>query len=215
MEVVSDCGATRPPNIDYTSLSDEALIGLICAGSEEATVAFFNHRYGHTLQTLARKYGEDLVSDIFHHLYSEGTWSRLLKWNGSSKFSTWLAIVAYNLNADKWKARNREADNLRKYASSVRRLEEEDRVERDQPTVAIMDGEDHQILRSEIVRALNSLPPREQLLISLLDLTDPPVTVESVAEMLGLSLNAVRVAHTRARQHLGRVLKRDGGKNHE
>ena len=215
MEAIRESSAEKTPRLEYQLLSDRELIDLICAGSPEATVELLVSRYGRYLQYLARRYDDDLVSDIYLHLFSAGNWARLRKWSGRSKFVTWLGVVAHNLHAEKMKSRGREAVNLEKYASSARRLQEAERVERDQPIVAITDQEDDTIRNSRILRALNSLSPRDQLLVSLLDLRDPPEKIEIVAEMMNRTVEVVRVAHTRAKQRLRDALKRDGGENHE
>jgi RNA polymerase sigma factor (sigma-70 family) len=215
MEAVRETGAEKTPTLEYPLLPDRELIDLICAGSQEATVEFLVNRYGRLLQYLARRYDDDLLSDIYHQIFSGGTWARLRKWDGRSKFGTWLGAVAHNLHAEKMRSRGRELVNLGKFASSARRLHEEDRVERDQPIVPITDREDGDARRSWILRALNSLSPRDQLLVSLLDLRDPPEKIEIVAGMMNRTVEVVRVAHTRAKKRLREALERDGGEDHE
>ncbi len=215
MEAIRESSAEKTPKLDDPLLTDQALIDLVCAGSQEATVELLVNRYGRYLQYLARRYDDDLVSDIYLHLFSAGSWARLRKWTGRLKFATWLGVVAHNLHAEKMKSRGREVVNLEKYASSVRRLQEAERVEQDQPGVAITDREDDATRNSWILRALNSLSPRDQMLVSLLDLRDPPEKIEVVAEMMNRTVEVVRVAHTRAKHRLRDALKRDGGENHE
>lgn len=211
MGAVRESGADNTLGVHASSASDRELIDRICAGSHEATAELLINRYGALLQFLARKYDEEVVSDLYNHLFTSGTWARLRKWDGQSKFSTWLGAVVHNLYAERMRTRGREAENLRKFATLSRRLSEEDCDGQAQPASAMAAVEDRSLRISRILRALESLSPRDQLVVSLLDLRDPPEKVEVVAEMLGRTVEAVRVARTRARQRLKEALEREGG----
>ena len=210
MEVARDDGSEKTPISDALSLSDQELIDRTCSGCQEAATTLLVRRYGALMQFFARKYDDDMISDLYLHLFSNGTWARLRKWDGRSKFSTWLAAVARNLYAERVRTRSREADNLRKYALSFHRLLEGDRAERDQPMVAMADQEVQTFQNSRILRAMELLSDRDRLIVSLLDLKVPPEKIEVVAEMLDRTIEAVRVAHTRAKQRLREVLEREG-----
>ena len=191
--------------------SDGELIRLICDGSAEAANDLLLHRHRDFLAYLARKYDEELISDLYAHLFSGGTWERLKKWDGrGAKFTTWLAVVASRLYLDRIRARGREAGNLRKFARTSGRHAEDDRAEQSRPEAGLVAGEARSARVSSVLRALATLPPRDRLILSHLDLRDPPYPVESVAEMIGLRVEAVRTARSRAKERLRKALEADG-----
>ncbi len=150
-----------------------------------------------------------MISDLYLHLFSNGTWARLRKWDGRSKFSTWLAAVARNLYAERVRTRSHGGARFAGDALSSTVYWKE--TARDQPMVAMADQEVQTFQNSRILRAMELLSDRDRLIVSLLDLKVPPEKIEVVAEMLDRTIEAVRVAHTRAKQRLPRGARTRGG----
>jgi RNA polymerase sigma-70 factor (ECF subfamily) len=122
-------------------------------------------------------------------------------YDASRSFRNWLFQIAANEARDRWRKRAREKAAFR------------DVVERAPSATAgsaAADpeaGRERQEVRSDILRSLDVLSPREREVLVLRDLEE--LDVRETARTLGCSAIAVRVHLSKARRKLAEVLRRD------
>ncbi len=127
-----------------------------------------------------RETAEDLTSHIFMKALST------LPSLGDRPFRPWLFTIAHNLAIDSWRAR--------KPTVPLERLTDSAGLD-DSPEQLALQRED----ASEIHVLLRTLPERERQVV---ELRLAELTGNEIADVLGCSHAAVRVAHHRAIKHL-------------
>ena len=133
---------------------------------------------------------EELVHDVFVEAYlSLGTFQ------GEAPFSHWLRRIATRVGYRHWKRLARE----RSYASVP--LEEADVLE-----VAGEGQPDSHLAAVQVRALLRRIPPRDQLVLTLLYLEE--CTVQEAAELTGWSRAMVKVQAYRARKKLRKLLEK-------
>jgi RNA polymerase sigma factor (sigma-70 family) len=118
---------------------------------------------------------EDLTQDAFVRLHRH--WAKVSRYESPE---AWVRRVALN-RAVSWRGREGRRRGLELAADPHREAE----------PVPTLDRED-------VLRAVRSLPPRDRALVALYHLEDRPLA--EVAEVLGLSPGAAKVALHRARR---------------
>jgi RNA polymerase sigma-70 factor (ECF subfamily) len=191
--------------------SDEQLVELARKGNETAFPELVK-RYSRRILRVARNItnndedAEDVLQESFLKAYTH-----LDGFQGNSKFYTWLVRIA--INEALMKLRKRQAG---KVVSLDEELSTgEDAVVRE---VAVWDGtpEDRysqEELREILDRTIASLPEGFRTVFVLRDVEE--LSTEETAEMLGLSIPAVKSRLLRARlqlrEKLTRLFKKTGG----
>lgn len=185
-------------------LSDEQLVELAKAGDEEAFPKLVQ-RYSRRILRVARNItnnnedAEDVLQETFLKAYGH-----LESFQGNSKFYTWLVRIA--MNESLMKLRKRRTD---KVVSLDEELDTgEDTVTRE---VAVWEGnpEDRysqEELRDILDKTIASLPESFRSVFVLRDVEE--MSTEETAEMLGLSIPAVKSRLLRARLQLREKLTR-------
>lgn len=184
--------------------TDEELVAAYLAGEKEAFEELVR-RYEDRLYRLSfRMLGNhhdalDAVQEILMKLMAA-----LPKFEGRSRFGTWLYRLAANTCLDLRRKRGRSAaeslDATLQYSpgASLAMLEENQSVETPDEYV------DHQYRENLVRAALEQLPENQRQLLVLRDIED--LSNSQVAEMLGIEVGALKARLHRARQALKRVL---------
>lgn len=193
----------RRASIYPTVSADDHLVQAACAGNADAFSEIIARHKGRVFG-MAAKYArnhhelEDLAQDIFIRI-----WRGLTSWRGTAPFEHWLTKIAVRTCFDflRRHRRRRETEVSRDSLPEYCGLGEE---------AAPGEPEENHALR--LVRhALTKLNPREQLILTLLELEDR--SVREVATLTGWSEGNVKVRAHRARASLRsaiELIRRDG-----
>ncbi len=161
-------------------------------GGDREAFAYFIDRYGDRVFALVsgivhnREDAEEIVSDVFLK-----AWSRLRKFRGESRLSTWLYRIAYNTAISSVRQRRHKAVSL-----DCERLDAED------------DGVDEAVLReAELGRletAMEALPSDERAILDMF--YTGKLSTEEIAEIVSLSAGNVKVKLHRIRRRLATLI---------
>ena len=163
-------------------------------------------RHQQRLLSVARRFSriredaEDIVQQCFQKAFVH-----LHKFEGKSRFSTWLTRIAIN-EALMFLRRVRgvreiSIDDLNGNEGTALHMEMPD--SRPSPERALLESEQNKVLWA----AINKLTPRTRKAIELRDLGE--LTTKEAAEVLGLSVDAMKGRLFHGRRKLHRVLKRE------
>lgn len=119
----------------------------------------------------------------------------LARYDTGRSFRNWLFQIAANEARDRYRKRSRETAAFGAVAAAAPRAESPE------------SGRERGEVRSDILRALSVLSPREREVLVLRDLEE--LDVRETARTLGCSAIAVRVHLSKARRKLAEVLRRD------
>jgi RNA polymerase sigma-70 factor (ECF subfamily) len=183
--------------------ADDHLVQAACGGNADAFAEIIA-RHKSRVFGMAAKYArnhhelEDLAQDIFIRV-----WRGMTSWKGRAPFEHWLTKIAVRTCFDflRRHRRRRESEVSRDTLPEHCGLDREATPE---------EAEENQALRL-VRQALHRLHPKEQLVITLLELEDR--TVREVAVLTGWSEGNVKVRAHRARASLRAAIeqiRRDG-----
>jgi RNA polymerase sigma-70 factor (ECF subfamily) len=185
---------------------DDQLVQAACAGNADAFTGIIARHKGRVFG-MAAKYArnhhelEDLAQDIFIRV-----WRGLTSWSGKAPFEHWLTRVAVRACFDFLRKHRRRRE------SEVSHDEIPEYLHLNEGASPDEQSENHalQLVR----RALTRLHPKEQLILTLLELEDK--TVREVAALTGWSEGNVKVRAHRARASLKSVIEtiRQEGSSH-
>jgi RNA polymerase sigma-70 factor (ECF subfamily) len=122
-------------------------------------------------------------------------------YDASRSFRNWLFQIAANEARDRWRKRAREKAAFRDV------FERAPSATTGSAATDPEAGRERQEVRSDILRSLDVLSPREREVLVLRDLEE--LDVRETAGTLGCSTIAVRVHLSKARRKLAEVLRRD------
>lgn len=189
----------------FENMPDDELIERICQGCEEALLYLVVDRCGGIIKAVAKsfRYDSDLSQDICVRLFGAGDWKRLRNWKGQS-LKSWIRRIATTICLNQYRSRM-------KFQERFRCL-----LDGDDPVAAQESGPGERLFSREedwsrVLRAINTLSKREQAIIRLHALGE--MTIQELADHLGVLLPAARVAKTRAIQRLRQSLTEDGGRD--
>lgn len=195
------------PGVGVTQVSlmadmdDARLVEQICGGCEESLLHLVADRCGAYLRFAARsfRYDGDLEHDLCVHLFGSGDWSRLRTWQGGS-LNSWIQSVARNICLNAHRTRM-------KYLGRFEHLSPGG----ESSDVATPSAEhqmiEHEDRRMKILKAVDQLNARDKEVVMLHCLGD--LTIEGLAERLGLTVPATRVIKTRALARLRDMLSEE------
>jgi RNA polymerase sigma-70 factor (ECF subfamily) len=173
---------------------DRNLVERVCAGDRDAAELLFGVRLRRRIRYLAMHCSyEDLFGELYLYLM-EDDWRRLRTWRAESSLDSWLQTVAINL--------------------CIQRLKKERRLVLFDPEImaekwGVELDPDKALLRSDLLRAIESLSSaQERLLIMLHSIQDKPI--EEVAKILHINVNNAYQIKRRAIQHLREKLTEKG-----
>jgi RNA polymerase sigma-70 factor (ECF subfamily) len=173
--------------------SDCRLVELIQTGDRDAFRAFYDQFHRLVYRYINVRVGdladtEDLVSETFIR-----AWQALPRFKcGEKPVGAWLLRIAHNLVVDKYRQKRAWVQWLPWHQADSAAT----------PAGRPYDQVDHQ---DEIRRAFGALSYEQQVILHMHFFEDCPI--EEVAEFLGKSPNAVRVAQFRALRRLRQVLQ--------
>jgi RNA polymerase sigma-70 factor (ECF subfamily) len=184
---------TVPP---ASEISDEALMLRIAEGDSELFRTFVERHQQLVISLVTRMIGsadaEDLAQQVFLNV-----WKSAPRWRPEAKVTTWLLTIAKRLVFNEARRRGR----TRLIPQSE---DQEHEPEYPDPTP----GPDREVLEKElhlaIEKAINQLPEKERLALVLRQYQGMPY--EEIAEVLGVSLAAVKSLLFRARNSMKRLL---------
>ena len=197
--IAPQISSTRPPVARMERVrmdADEHLVRAAGAGNPDAFTEILA-RWKGRIFGMAAKYArnhhelEDLAQDITIRV-----WKGLTSWRGDAPFEHWLGKVAVRTCYDFLRRHRRRREN----EVSTDTLPDHLGLEHATPAEQ---AENHalQLVR----RAMQRLHPKEQLVLTLLELEDK--TVKEVASLTGWSEGNVKVRAHRARASLRRVIE--------
>jgi RNA polymerase sigma-70 factor (ECF subfamily) len=132
----------------------------------------------------------DIAQQVFVRV-----WRSAARYEASAKFTTWLFTIAKNLVFNEIRRRNRKREvSMDEQQDDHHR--EHTAPARQNPDTVVQQGE----LEAAIDRAIQSLPDKQRLAVSLRRYEDMPY--EEICEILGMSLSAVKSLLFRARNDL-------------
>jgi RNA polymerase sigma factor (sigma-70 family) len=175
---------------------DQHYIRLVSDGNTNAFAALVE-RYKDMVFTLSlkmlkdREEAEELSQDTFVKMYQS-----LSKFNGESKFSTWLYKVAFNTCLDRLKKNKR----LQPVAALDEFAEKE--------TISLMNVLDsiEEKERTQMIKnCLHLLPGEDSFLLTLYYFDDQ--SLEEIATIIGITPNNVKIRLYRCRKKLATLLK--------
>ena len=192
----------RQPS-ESVDLNESELVGQSRNGDRAAFTELVN-RYAAKVFRLARHItkndhdAEDVLQEAFLKAYT-----RLDQFQGNSRFYTWLVRIAVNEALMKLRRAK-----TRKTVSLDQELESEDGS---LPRETASERYDRRETREYLTKAIDSLAEAYGSVLVLRDIEG--LSTEETAEMLGLSVSAVKSRLLRARLQLREKLKRQLGRN--
>lgn len=172
-------------------MEETALISQILNGKTSAFTVLID-RYKDRVFALAlrlsgnREDAEEIVQDVFLKVYSS-----LEKFQGTSKFSTWVYSIAYNTTVSKLRS-------VGKYQQEVG-IESYDTVET-KDLVGVLEPLKREEQKYFLAKALQQLKPEESLIVELFYLQE--MRIEEIVEIVNESASNVKVKLHRARKKL-------------
>lgn len=189
--------------------SDEALMARVASGGQDALEVLLS-RYERAVVTFCyafmrdRDLAEDLAQDTFLRVYRGAA-----RYRPIAKFSTWLYRIAANLCINELKKRKlRKAVSLDDPAGpdpEGTRIIEQLASSGEPPS---SEAEKHD-LQGHIRRAIEHLPHDQRITLTMVEFHHMPY--KEIAEVLRVSLSAVKMRVKRARETLREALRLLGG----
>lgn len=178
------------------TVTDLQYVHLILEGDNNA-FALLVDRYKDMVFTLSVKMlkdkleAEEVAQDTFVKVFKS-----LSKFNGESKFSTWIYKVAYNTCLD----RLRKNKRLQPIAG-IDRIHEEELS----PLLNALDAIEDKERKQMIQDCLQKLPGEESFLLTLYYFEEQ--SLEEIAKIIGITPNNVKIRLYRSRRKLATLIK--------
>jgi RNA polymerase sigma-70 factor (ECF subfamily) len=182
---------------------DIRLMGLVRNGDTEAFRELVEAHQMRVVGTITRMLGdeneaEDLAQQVFVRV-----WKSAARWEPTAKFTTWLYTILRNLVFNECRRRARHHTHSLDAA-----IEDDDHPQQfadgnvKAPDTSLLDAE----MQDAIERAIRELPEQQRLAVVMRRYQD--VSYEEIAEVLELSVPAVKSVLFRARTELREKLKK-------
>jgi RNA polymerase sigma-70 factor, ECF subfamily len=195
-------GTSPAVPLDGTELTDEDVVREILEGNRalfELLMRRYNERLYRTARAIVRD--EQEAEDVMQQAYVNA-FAHLHQFNGSARFSTWLTRIAMNEAI----ARVRRRDRFETFDDEVANAELTDlSAAAPNPERQAFSGE----LRGLIEWAIDALPTGMREAFVLRDVEG--LSTLEVAELLGVTEDAVKTRLSRARSALRRLLSERTG----
>lgn len=173
-----------------------------CRQGETQAFRFLVERYERMVRGVIRRLiaAEHDVDELAQQSFVSA-YEKLAQFNGSCQFSTWLCQIALNKARDAMRARRHRENDV-----DVDELE----LEGDDggPQAQFEAQQDEQRRDRQLQAALSSLKPEDRELIVLKYIEG--YGYDTVAEMLGCTVQAAKVRSLRARERMKEILQRLG-----
>jgi RNA polymerase sigma-70 factor, ECF subfamily len=183
---------------DLTTLSDEALVGLVRAGDRSAFAAVIQ-RHNQRLYRVARGIVRDdsEAEDIVQETYVKA-FARLGAFRGEAKLSTWLTRIAVNEALDRLRSRKPEVD-LRLVDGPGAKLDDAAFALTAAPASPEQSAARSEI-RGLVESAVDALPETFRIVFVMRDIEE--MSIDETAAHLGLKPETVKTRLHRARRLL-------------
>src|SRR5467141_590497 len=204
--IASGATLSKGMTIKFAGQDEEAALVLAAKRGDGQAFEILIKRYQRRILAIARRFtriqedAEDIAQQSFQKAFVH-----LHRFEGKSSFSTWLTRIAINealmLLRRGRSLREVSIDDLSGNEESALRLEMPD--SRAGPESAFLQGERNRILSA----AMNKLRPGIRKAIELRELGE--LSIEEAAQVMGLSVAAVKGRVFHGRRKLHQVLKRE------
>ena len=199
-EMSDEAGETIDPGF---SAADQDILWMlrVARGDTGALELLIGAHQSRVVGTIAKMLGdeseaEDIAQQVFIRV-----WTSAARYQPSAKFTTWLFKITRNLVFNELRRRKRHPATALEHESEEHHFQAPDQQAK-APDVSMLDGEMH----AAIQQAINSLPELQRMAIVLRRYEDMPY--EEIAEVLKLSVPAVKSILFRARAELRERLQR-------
>ena len=179
---------------ELRALSDEELVAQILKSRQPQLFEIIYDRYVDKVFrkcisfTTNRDEAQDLAHDVFIKIYTS-----LVKFQGRSKFSTWVYAITYNKCVDYQKAKKKRNLLMSELAEAQLR-------EKEEPS-----DEDLFAIRADhLMKALDLLDPNDKALL-LMKYQDKQ-SLKNIMQLLGISESAVKMRLKRSKQRLLKLI---------
>lgn len=189
-------GSVVSSNTRMTTSNDQIIINQIIEGNTNAFSVLVDN-YKDLVFTLAlrmvknREEAEEVSQDTFIKVYKS-----LSKFQGKSKFSTWIYRVAYNTCLDRLKKIKREYNVVAIDEYTEHQIKTLDNA------LDQMEAQEH---KDKIQQCLQLLPSDDSFLLTLYYFEEQ--SLEEISKVVGLTANNVKVKLFRSRKKLTSILK--------
>ncbi len=183
--------------------SDLRLMQLVKEGDMGAFRELVETHQQRVLGTIGRMLGdeteaEDLAQQVFVRV-----WKSAARWEPSAKFTTWLYTIVRNLVFNESRRRSRRPSrSLEEMQDDEERPHQFADAGMKSPDVEMLDAE----MQAAVERAIQELPEAQRMAVVLRRYQD--VSYEEIAEVLNLTVPAVKSVLFRARTDLREKLKK-------
>lgn len=182
-----------PLTKDNKQLSDEVLIEAITQKGETELFGILYDRYSNKVYRKCLSFvkdesaAQDMVQDVLLKVFTQ-----LGKFQGKSRFSTWLYAITYNYCVEYYRKNN-------KYAM----------VDIDEgPDISVDDDDEKELLKmraEQLKWALDQVAPEDKMILLLKYQDDTPI--KEIMDTLDISESAVKMRLARARQRVKQVVQ--------
>ncbi len=193
---------TTPTSETDAAAQDLVWMGQVKQGDTEALRQLIEAHQHRIIGTVAKMLGDDSdAEDIAQQVFIR-VWKSAPRYEPTAKFTTWLFKITRNLVFNELRRRKRHP------AQSLDAVKDDDRPMQlpdhgvKAPDTSLLDDE----MQIAIQRAIDELPETQRLAVVLRRYED--VSYEEIAEILELSVPAVKSVLFRARTELREKLKR-------
>lgn len=178
-----------------TTMNEKALIEKILQGNSSAFSMLIDSHKDRVFSLALRVTGnredaEEVLQDVFLKVYDN-----LARYEGNSKFSTWLYSIAYNTAVSKIRSEKRHENEFG--IDDYRKVDAKDLVE-------VLEPMRREQQRKYLRKAMEQLAKDEALLIELFYLNEMKVT--EIVEIMGETEGSIKVKLHRTRKKLHKLL---------
>ncbi|MEI8342547.1 MAG: sigma-70 family RNA polymerase sigma factor [Verrucomicrobiota bacterium] len=195
-----ESGETLEPSF---SAADQDILWMIRVAQGDA-VAFeqlVETHQGRVVGTIAKMLGDDTDSEDIAQQVFIRVWNSASRYQPTAKFTTWLFKITRNLVFNELRRRKRHPATALEHETEEHHFQAPDHNAK-APDVSLLDGE----MQEAIQAAIDSLPELQRMAIVLRRYEDMPY--EEIADVLKISVPAVKSIFFRARTDLGEKLRK-------
>jgi RNA polymerase sigma-70 factor, ECF subfamily len=181
---------------------DLRLMQLVKTGDMEAFRNLVEIHQQRVLGTIGRMLGDDTEAEDLAQQVFVRVWKSASRWEPAAKFTTWLYTIVRNLVFNESRRRSRRP------ARSLEEMQDDEEHPRQfadaatkSPDTELLDAE----MQAAIERAIQELPEAQRIAVVLRRYQD--VSYEEIAEVLQITVSAVKSVLFRARTELREKLR--------
>ena len=173
----------------------------VAAGDTEAFRALIETHQARVIGTVAKMLGDDIDSEDISQQVFVRVWKSAARYRPTAKFTTWLFKITRNLVFNELRRRKRHPATPLEHEEEEHFFQPADESGLS-PDASLLDAE----LNHAIQLAIDALPETQRMAVVLRRYEEMPY--EDIAEVLGLSVPAVKSVLFRARTELRERLRK-------